>query len=149
MEFETKKALLEYLGKNPNDNKLVDRMILRGDVVVRDWMFILVDKDSIIEELKERIKELEKSDTKFISKAMWEKVLAHGEIKRLEEELYEAKTNSDYREARCKRYNDYLQQVIKITYDRIKPKLWNKLEEFDDFREHILSEVKEIKWDED
>jgi hypothetical protein len=29
MEFETKKALLEYLGKDPNDRKLVDRMIAR------------------------------------------------------------------------------------------------------------------------
>jgi hypothetical protein len=65
------------------------------------------------------------------------------------DELYEAKVQWEYWEARCRRYNDYLQQVIKITYDRIKPMLWNKLEEFDDFREHILSEVKEIKWDED
>lgn len=36
MQFETKKALLEYLGKNPDDRKLVDRMMLRGDVYKED-----------------------------------------------------------------------------------------------------------------
>ena len=55
MEFETKRALLAYLGKNPNDNKLVDRLILRGEVVVEEGMYVLVDKDAIIEDLKERV----------------------------------------------------------------------------------------------
>jgi hypothetical protein len=35
-EFRTKKGLLEYLGKKGNDNKLVDRMIARGEVKKED-----------------------------------------------------------------------------------------------------------------
>lgn len=58
--FETKKALLEYLGKNPNDRKLVDRLILRGEVHLEDGMYYLVDKDAVIKELEERIIFLEK-----------------------------------------------------------------------------------------
>lgn len=64
MGFETKKLLLEYLGKNPNDNKLVDRLILRGEVEIRDGMYYLVDKEERIKELEERIIFLEKEQGK-------------------------------------------------------------------------------------
>lgn len=57
--FETKKALLEYLGKNPDDRKLVDRLILRGEVYMEDGMYYIVDKDAIIEDLRKRVSELE------------------------------------------------------------------------------------------
>lgn len=61
MGFETKKALLEHLGKNPNDNKLVDRMMRRGEVYLEEGMYYLVESEEVVK-LKERIKELEKSD---------------------------------------------------------------------------------------
>jgi len=51
--------LLRHLGKNENDNKLVDRLILRGDVYMEDGMYYIVDKDAIIEGLRERVSELE------------------------------------------------------------------------------------------
>ena len=44
-EFKTKKGLLEYLGKKGNDNKLVDRMIMRGEVRKENWMYYIVEKD--------------------------------------------------------------------------------------------------------
>lgn len=59
MEFRTKKELLEYLGKNVNDNKLVDRMISRNEVYRKDWVYIIVDKDLIISELNNNIQSLE------------------------------------------------------------------------------------------
>lgn len=62
--FETKKAFLEYLWKDPNDRKLVDRMIHDGRASMRDWMYYVVDKDTTIRELRERVKELEKSEPK-------------------------------------------------------------------------------------
>ena len=37
MWFRTKKALLEYLGKNWNDNKLVDRLVNKGLVERVEW----------------------------------------------------------------------------------------------------------------
>ena len=60
MKFRTKKALLEYLGKKWNDNKLVDRMILRWEVVREDRMYVLIDKDSEIIHLKSLVSEKEK-----------------------------------------------------------------------------------------
>lgn len=62
--FETKKALLEYLGKDPNDRKLVDRMLSRGEVHMEDGMYYLVDKDAIIKELEARIFFLENEQGK-------------------------------------------------------------------------------------
>lgn len=62
--YETKRALLERLGKNPKDNKLVDRMIIDWRVELREWMYYIVDKDEIIRELREEIKELKKSEPK-------------------------------------------------------------------------------------
>ena len=58
MEFETKKELLEYLGRNPNDNKLVDRMIGRGEVEKKDGMYYLIVDDEV-NVLKRKVKELE------------------------------------------------------------------------------------------
>ena len=129
MEFETKRALLEYLGKNPNDNKLVDRLILRGEVVVEEGMYVLVDKDAIIEELKERVAELEGKIT-LLKESNWD--------------LEELKVNCEYWENQTRRYVDYLEKVISVTYDRVKPMLGNKLEEKSEFREHILEEVREL-----
>lgn len=59
MEFETQSALLRYLWKNENDRSLVQRMMSRGDVLRRDWMYILVDKDLEIKELRSKIATLE------------------------------------------------------------------------------------------
>jgi hypothetical protein len=33
MEFTTQRELLEYLGKNPDDRNLVQRLIIKGEVV--------------------------------------------------------------------------------------------------------------------
>ena len=143
MEFETKKALLEYLGKDSNDRKLVDRMMSRGEVYMEDWMYVLANKDSVIEGLRKRIEELEKSDTKFISKAMWEKVLNDGEIKRLEEELYEAKEQWKYYEDVCESRRKLMEAIIHETYVISKAKLWNKMEDESDFRLAILERARE------
>lgn len=64
MMFESKKALLEYRGKNPKDNKLVDRWILRWEVRMVEGMYEIVDKDVIIEELKREIKSLKEWEGK-------------------------------------------------------------------------------------
>lgn len=138
MEFATQAELLEHLGKNPNDRSLVQRMMARGEVI-KEWdMYVIVDKDIIIKELKEEIKELKKSEPKQVVESdSWE-------IEKINEELEEAKVNCDYWEKKCYRYADYLEKVISVTYDRIKPVLWNKLEEKSDFREHILEEVREL-----
>ena len=49
---------MQYLGKNEKDNKLVDRLILRGEVCMVDGMYEIVDKDIRIRELEEEIRNL-------------------------------------------------------------------------------------------
>lgn len=89
--FETKRALLERLGKNPKDNKLVDRMILDWRVELREWMYYIVDKDIIIRELREEIKELKKSEPKqIIAVPEWEW------IRRVAEEVKDLRSHLSY-----------------------------------------------------
>lgn len=88
MGFETKKALLEHLGKNPNDNKLVDRMMRRGEVYLEEGMYYLVESEEVVK-LKERIKELEKSDLRWeleYAKTQWEYYQGLYESERLDKE---------------------------------------------------------------
>ena len=152
MGFESKRALLEYLGKNPKDNKLVDRMMLRGEVYMEDGMFCLRETDADAlrrenEQLKEKIKELEQSGLKFVSKAMGEKVLDHGEIEGLKEELHEAKVQWKYYEDLSESRRKLMEWVIHETYVVAKSKLWNKMEGEDEFRTAIVTAAKQkLNW---
>lgn len=60
--FQSKKEVLEYLGKSPNDRKLVDRMISKGEIEKTEDWYRLVEKVSgeEVEELKEKVAEQEK-----------------------------------------------------------------------------------------
>ena len=51
MEFETKRALLEYLGKNSEDRKYVDRLIAKGKVYKDDGMYVLVERGNLLDEV--------------------------------------------------------------------------------------------------
>ena len=56
--FKTKKELLEYLWKKGNDNKLVDRLMLKGIVEKVDGWYILHDpQQEEIDKLKGMIQE--------------------------------------------------------------------------------------------
>lgn len=128
--FETKKALLEYLGKDPNDRKLVDRMVLRGDVYMEDGMYYLVDKDAIIKELREKIIFLEKES-------------GNNTTNDVKNQLEEAKVQWEYYKRQSEKYQKYCSYVIEETYAIVKAKLWNKMEEFSDFKIWILDRVRE------
>ena len=131
MEFRTQGELLEYLGKY-NDRNLIKRMEKRGEVRRWEWVYYLIVKDE----------EEEKPDLKFISKAMWEKVLAHGEINRLNEEIEWLKSDLDFQisengklEEKVKRYQDairnsyyYINNVLKRKIDWPTYKATIKLE---------------------
>lgn len=60
MIYKTKKEVLERLGKNPSDNKLVDRMISRWEVIMEDGYYIIMKE--YIENLQRKVKELEKEN---------------------------------------------------------------------------------------
>ena len=85
MEFETQRALLQYLGKNPEDRKLVQRMMSRWEVYKKDGIYYLVDefkKKSTwslydeIRELKERINLLENNVYTFWDSTDYEEAKA-------------------------------------------------------------------------
>lgn len=123
MEFETKRALLAYLGKNPNDNKLVDRLILRGEVVVEEGMYVLVDKDAIIEELKERVAELEGKIT-LLKESNWD--------------LEELKVNCDYYKDLYEKECEANERRLKKIFDWIKGKVRGV--NWDDFHTWAMDE---------
>lgn len=103
MGFETKRALLEHMGKNPSDNKLVDRMMLRGEVEFRDWMYYLVESEEV-KELKKKISELENSGTAG--------ELAEAKVQRA---YYERLYNEEYEagERRLRKAFDWIKQRVK------------------------------------
>lgn len=141
MEFETQKALLEYLGKCPDDRKLVKRMIGRGEVYKKDGMYYLVDNFKKkatwdlydeIRELKDRVKELEKSDLEFAKPR--ETRVYNVDVERLEEQIRELNSDLDFQikeneklEADKKRYQNSIRESFYFVNDVCKYKIdWYK-----------------------
>lgn len=98
MEFyESKKAILEHCWKDGKDVRWLDRAIKDGRIGICEWDYYVVSEyvthleeenweleDTIVSLRKQLAEKGEnKSDLKEISKAMGEKVLAHGEINNL------------------------------------------------------------------
>ena len=89
--FETKKALLTYLGKNPDDRKLVDRLIAKWEVWVEDGMYYVnEERAEKKEEKKSESKETVEIDDKELKKlkAMNEKLMAAYKKLSKEKEIY-------------------------------------------------------------
>lgn len=140
MEFSTKRELLSYLWKNPDDRKLIDRMIARGDVYMEDGMYCLVEKEDI-HALRERIAELEKKleeksgpDLRVISHAMWEKVLDHGEIMRLKEENVDLRRHLAYVWERCDARQTAIDSMVQSYFNKNRQSM-----DFDAAKEKLYS----------
>lgn len=131
MLFSKKKDLLEYKWKNPNDNKLVDRWILQWKVVVVDGMYEWVDKDEIIEELRNKVAELE-------GKIAW--------FKESNWDLEELKVNCEYYKNEWIKYAKYCSDVVDVCYKKIKAVMWSRFtEDKETFKEWIQ---RMVKWEE-
>lgn len=132
MEFETQAQLLRYLGKNENDRNLVQRMIMRGEVLKENGMYILVDKDKKIEEL---ISEVEKLRDEIVT------------IKESNWDLDEAKKQRKHFQWLARYNKELLNKVLEIAYRKIRSIPWvNMTESEDDFIEWIMESAKEIVW---
>jgi len=137
MQFETKRALLTYLGKNPDDNKLVDRMIKRWEVYREDGMYHLItNKQSLIEEnreLKLRIQELEKSES------MTKEEHQHlQEFFKIQDELKEAKIQWEYWERMYDEEREDKQERIRRCFrwiKQIKPSA-----DWEEFRDWVMND---------
>ena len=121
MEFTTQAELLEHLGKNPNDRRLVQRMVLRWEVVRENGVYVLVDKDEEIKNLRERLFFLENECSKNTTND-------------LEKELSEAKAQWEYYE---KLYNEVyedreyrLEKAFNWIKQRVKWVSWEEFKEW-------------------
>ncbi len=154
MLFSTKKELLEYRGKNGNDNKLVDRWILRGEVVMEDGMFRLVDKDAIIEELENEIKNLREQQGKntLTTDSEWAnesgKNTLQGNntllerVKELESDLEYVNWEYEKMEAKLINYQEAIRNCYKWARDVKKDKTPRP-----SFKKDILKLEEDIKWE--
>lgn len=152
MWYLDKKWILEHLGKDGKDVRWLDRAISKWIVwhdVEDTWGYILCTE--YIEELQEENVKLmikawllpwyklnEKEEEKKEEKSEPVEVHDDWEVERLKQELYEAKTNSDYWE---KMYNE----EVKDKQNRIrKAFLWIKnikpSANWEEFRDWILND---------
>lgn len=131
MEFTTQRELLEYLGKNPDDRNLVQRLIIKWEVV-REWgVYVLVDKDARIAELEREVSEL-RSEIVTMKESNWD--------------LEEAKVQWEYWENEARKYSQYCADIVDICYSKIKSVMGSKfMEDKETFKEWIQ---RMVKWEE-
>lgn len=133
--FETKKALLEYLGKNPDDRRLVDRMMARWSVRHFDGMYYLMEEEDV-DALVGKI--LEPRKVEVMADKVSDETIA---------KLEEAKVNAEYWEKECRRYWRLINNVISVCYRKLKGLLGSRFTmSEEEFREWVIEEVK--MWEE-
>ena len=108
MEFETQRGLLEYLGKNPNDRSLVQRMMIRGEVYKENGMYILVNRDEKIRELEFLVQKL-RSEITTMKENNWD--------------LEELKVNCEYYKDLYEKECEANERRLKKIFDWIKGKV--------------------------
>lgn len=101
--FESKRALLEYLGKNTDDRKLIKRMIERWEVYEEWGMFYLSEKAESGEEKKEKKSESKESENK--------QTMDDKELKELKEK--NEKLIASYKEV-VRKYNHLTDEYAKV-----------------------------------
>lgn len=73
MRYDTKKKILEHLGKKGKDVRWLDRLIRLGVVLEKDWKYIPradLERTTMIK-LRDRVKELESENLKLQKVAEW------------------------------------------------------------------------------
>ena len=130
--FQSKKEVLEYLGKSPNDRKLVDRMISKGEIEKTEDWYKLVQKDGELEKLRRENEELKKKVEEL----------------ELDKEIRESNevSEAEYKEARVQRlyYADEYEKEKKDKEFRIRKcfqwiKAKNPKANWEEFRDWVMS----------
>lgn len=155
MLFRTKRELLEYLGKNLNDNKLVDRMISRGDVIKDCNGYEYVDREegkNTLIQLNKRVKELEdiikglEDTVEEQRKKMGElaiEAIAGSSSSTSSVEYEELKANYEYLEDKFQRLKKGYNIVIDYTYEYIKR--YYKIDK-SEFKEQLSEAINDELW---
>lgn len=128
MEFKTQAELLRHLGKNENDRSLVQRMVIRGEILKENGGYILTNKEEKIKELEEEIKKL-RSEIATMKASTWD--------------LSEAKAQREYWESKAREYAQYCSDIIDVCYKKVKSVARGSfLETQEEFKEWIQRLVK-------
>lgn len=127
MEFKTQAELLRHLGKNENDRSLVQRMVIRGEILKENGVYFLTNKDERIQELEEEVKKL-RSEIATIKASNWD--------------LEEAKVQWEYWERTAREYAQYCSDIIDVCYKKVKATSKWFMETYDEFKEWIQRLVK-------
>ena len=131
MEFRTQRELLEHLGKNENDRNLVQRLIIKGEVVRDGDMYVLVNKDERIAELEREVEKL-RSEIVTMKESNWD--------------LTEAKIQWEYWEKEARKYSQYCADIVDVCYRKIKQEMGSRFTEDEEtFKEWIQ---RMVKWEE-
>lgn len=146
MQFEKKKSILKYLGKDGKDVRALSRMIERWEVKF-DWTYYSLEAEREADGVADEIKcEPQEGIKIFLPQ---EKTISSKVDTDLKEELDEALVNAKYREDKCREYARKMWIMMEVVYNIIKPKLKWQIEPFDEFKDFVYSRVRELDWDVD
>ena len=133
--FKTQAELLRHLGKNENDRSLVQRMVIRGEILKENGGYILTNKEEKIKELEEEIKKL-RSEIATMHDTMQT-------MKASNWDLSEAKAQREYWESKAREYAQYCSDIIDVCYKKVKLVARGSfLETQEEFKEWIQRLVK-------
>ena len=126
MEFKTQAELLRHLGKNENDRSLVQRMVIRGEVLKENGGYILTNKDEKIQELEKEVEKL-RSEIATIKASNWD--------------LDEAKQQREYYERLYNEESEDKDKRIFKAFQWIKQRV--RWADWDEFHDWIMSDEEE------
>lgn len=133
--FQSKKEVLEYLGKSPKDTRLIDRMISRGEVVrLEDGWYGLVEKVSG-DELEKLRAENEELKQKVADLELDKEIRESNEVSM--EDLKEATAQWHYYEEEYENEKKDKENRIRKCFQRIKAR--NPKANWEEFRDWVMS----------
>ena len=131
--FSSKKEILEHLGKNAKDTRLLDRMIKRGEVEKTDEWYKLVQKgNEEVEKLRAENEELKK---KVADLELDKEIKESNEVS--EAEYKEARVQWLYYADEYEKEKKDKEFRIRKCFQRIKAK--NPKANWEEFRERVMS----------
>ena len=139
MWYWTKREVLEALGKNGRDNKLVDRMIARWEIAKVDWGYEIVERGTSCEvkELKEENEKL-KERVKELEEVCKDSLFKDDPVENKDESMYEAAYNELYEE----------HEMLKDTVVKIYTVYCHKYIQWKDFKDKYRLDIY-VDWEDE
>ena len=134
MQFEKKKSILRYLGKDGKDVRALDRLIKQWKVVY-DWAYYSINGDGVEDET-----ESEKRDD--IENFLYNRESETSKVDKINQELEEARINAKYYEDLYNKEVANNQEIIRNMYRYVTKNLRLKVE-WEQFRDFA------VNWEED